>query len=275
MKNLMSFSILLLLSFLSLSIATGADLESASELYLKSGLEKQMGDIGPALLAGYQNNYNQSKNLTLHDKNVNRNISLIIENSFDIQAMKATVISGIMNNISEFDITQILHWLNSSAGKKITALEEMSGSKKGMEETQRYIRELKKSSVSKERVRIIKALNSSMQIEETTIDIALCTQFALLMTFKKKDKKLSYDDIQNLYANFKKNREQIEPMVQHQVHGSLLYTYQTLPDEPLDKYLFFAQSESGKNYSRVTSQLIVQTITDSSLQFAFEIAQLP
>ena len=85
---------------------------------------------------------------------------------------------------------------------------------------------------------------------------------------------MSRDAIRKLYEDFKKNMLQIEPMVEHQVNGSLLYTYQTLTDEELGQFVDFAKTTSGKNYTTVTSSFLLQGIVESSLQFASEISQI-
>jgi hypothetical protein len=274
MKLFFSFFLLILFFFFSASCVNGADRKSATELYVQSGLEKQMLDIGTALLAGYKNNYSKSKAHTAHDRKIYQNISQVVENSFDIQSMKEIVISGLMKDISDLDMKHILEWLNSTVGKKITALEKKAGSKEGVKETQDYIRELETSSVTRERVLLIRELNDAMNITETTVNIALSTQFALLMTLKEPKNKFSPEDVQKLYEDFQKNRTQLEPMVQHQVHGSLLYIFQDITDEALEKYVTFTKSGSGRRYSSVTSSYILQAITVSSLQFALDISQL-
>ena len=274
MKFITSFFALLLMFLPSVFSVSGAGLEAASELYVKSGLEKQMQDIGPALLVGYKNNYSKAKEHTAYDKKIYQNIGQVIESSFDVQVMKEKVVTGLRKNITENDMEQILAWLSSPVGQKITELEERAGSKDGVRETQKFIRNIKKADVSTERVRLIKELNSSMDIIETTVDIALSTQFALSMTTGKEKKKLSRDDVLKLDVDFKKNRSRIEPMIKHQVHGSLLYTYQALSDEELGEFVAFAKSKNGKNYTRATSSVLIQTIDESSLQFAWEISQL-
>lgn len=274
MKSIPFLSVFLLFSFLFISLANCSDMESANELYVKSGLEKNIFDVGPALLTGYKHNYNRSKNHTAHEKKIYKNIEQIIDNTFNSQMMKEFIVTGLMKDINEPEMKQILSWLNSSVGKEITLLEEKAGSTEGMEETQRYIRNIKTVPVSKERVRLIKELNSSMNISETTLNIALSTQFALTMTLNKEKKKLSSDDIRKLYEESKTIRSQLEEMVEHQVHGSLLYTYQNLPDDYLEQYISFLKSESGKKYSTVTSSYVIDAITKSCLQFAGEISQL-
>ena len=273
MKFISIFSILLLICFFAISDVIAADRESADELYVKSGLEKQMQGIGPALLAGYQNNYRNSKKHTARDEKIYQNIGKVIESSFDTQVMRETVLNGIVENISENDMNVILAWLSSSVGKKITELEEMAGSKKGMDETQKFIRNIKKTSITKKRIRLIKELNAAMNITATTVDITLSTQFALSMTTKQAKGKLSRDSILKLYEDFKKDMVQIEPMVEHQVHGSLLYTYQPLADEELEQFVAFVKSKSGKNYTSVTSSFLTQAIIEGSLQFASDISQ--
>lgn len=274
MKFISSFSTLLLVCFFLISYVNGADRESANELYVKSGLEKQMQDIGPALLAGYKNNYSKSKHHTAHDEKIYSNIAQVIESSFAIQAMRETVVTGLMKDMARRDMKLILAWLDSPVGKKITELEERAGSKEGMEATREYIGNIKKTSVSVERIHLIKDLSSSMNITETTVDITLSTQFALSMTMRKAKKKLSRDDIRRLYEDFKKNGSRIEAMAEHQVHGSLLSTYRTLTDEELLEYVAFAKSESGRKYTSVTSSFLLQAIIESSLQFVWGISQL-
>ncbi len=113
-----------------------------------------------------------------------------------------------------------------------------------------------------------------MNITETTLNIALSTQFALTMTLAPKKRNLSNGDIQKLYEKSKEIRPQLEPMVEHQVYGSLLYTYQSLSDEALEKYITFIKSKSGERYSTVISSYMLQAITKSCLQFAGEISKL-
>ena len=275
MKFISTFSTLLLIYFLSISCVNGADPESANELYVKSGLEKQMRDIGPALLAGYRNNYSKSRRHTARDDKIYRNIGRVIERSFDTQAMKEIVVNGLANDLSESDMKLILAWLDSPAGQKITRLEERASRKEGMDEAQAYIRNIKKAPLSAERIRLIRDLNSSMNITETTVNITLAAQFAFSMTKIKTRRKLSHDDIRKLYEDFKKkNRPRIEPMIARQVNGSLLSTYKTLPDEDLKKYVVFTQSAGGIKYNTVTSSYTLQAIIESSLEFARNIFQL-
>lgn len=274
MKFISSFLTLLLIYFLSIPCVKAADLESANELYVKSGLERQMQDIGQALLAGYKNNYGKSEQHTARDKKIYRNIGQVIEHSFDPQAMKKIVVNGLVKDIAESDMKLILAWLNSPVGTRITKMEERASSKKGIKETQDYIRNIKKYPISAERIRLIKDLNSSMNITETAVDITLAAQFALSMTTKKTKRKLSYDAIRKLYAEFKKNRSRIEPMMVHQVQGSLLYTYQALPDGDLEKYVAFAKSASGRKYNSTTSLYMLKAIVRSSLKFALETSRL-
>lgn len=274
MKLISSFLILLLIYFISMPCVKAADLKSANELYVKSGLEKQMQDIGQALLTGYKNNYGKSERHTARDKKIYRNIGQLIEHSFDPQAMKQIVVNGLAKDIAESDMKLILAWLGSPVGIRITKMEERASSKKGIKEAQDYIRNIKNCPLSAERIRLIKDLNSSMNITGTAVDITLVAQFALSMTTKKTKRQLSYDDIRRLYAEFQKNRSRVEPMMVHQVQGSLLYTYQALPDGDLEKYVAFAKSASGRKYNNITSSYMLKAIVRSSLKFALETSRL-
>ncbi len=274
MKFTVPFSILFLLFFCSISNVHSADRQLANELYVKSGLEKQMHDIGHALLAGYRNNLRKSTRHTARDRKIENNIAQTIISSFDTQAMRKTIVEGMRRDISPDSMKDNLLWFDSPVSKKIVAMEKSASSKEGVIEFQKYIRNIRKMSFQPERIRHIKNLNTSMNIIQTTVDIALSTQFALSMTTRRAKNVLSRDDVSRLYNGFKKRRSQIEPIIKNQVYGSLLYTYQKLSDEELGAYVVFVQSESGQKFSRVTSFFIHKAITESCLQFAWEIAQL-
>jgi len=274
MKYIYSFFVFLLIYFLSIFCANSADLESAEQLYVKSGLEKQMMGIGRSLLNGYQNNYRKIGQHTAQDKKIYRNIDKIIEDSFDRQVTKKTVVDGLMKNINTSDIKLILAWLDSPIGRRITELEERASSKEGAKETQKYMRNIKNAPLSKQRIRLVKELDSVMEITRTTVDIVMSIQFALSMTTEEIEKKLNRGDIHKLYEAYKTSSAPVESEMKSQVYGSLLYTYQPLSDEELGQYVAFVKSAAGKKYSTVPSSFMLQAIIDSSLQFVWEIAQL-
>lgn len=274
MKSFFSFFILLLLSFFSVTSAASANLENAKELYAISGLEDQMSNIGPALLSGYKNNYGKSKHHSADDQKVFLSIEQMINDSFALSEMKETIVQDMKEKIPQSDMAVILTWLNSSIGRKITLLEKKAGTEKGMAETKDYMKNIRKKKVSKERVQLIKDLDHSMNITETTVDVAMCTQFALTMATTKTDRKLSREQIQQHFMEFQSKRPQAETMMQQQAHGSLLYTFQSLPDEELAQYVNFVKTDSGRVYSLTTSASMLQAICDSSLDLAWKISQL-
>ncbi len=81
MKFITSFSILLLCFFFATDCSFGASFQKADELYGISGLEKQMRDVGPALLASYQNNYSKTERHSSRDKKIYENIEPITKRS--------------------------------------------------------------------------------------------------------------------------------------------------------------------------------------------------
>jgi len=274
MKHVFLCTALLSAILFSIGGACADDRKMAEELYSKSGLEEQVKDIGAAVLVGYRNNYRRSDKHSVRDEQINRQIERVIDDSFDPETLRDTVIVGQTTDLSAEDLEAALAWLDSPVGEKVTELEEKASSEEGVKGLQDFARNFNKSSVSAERVRLIRELDQALHITETALDITLSTQFALSMTTREGDETLTRDDIRDLFDDFQKYRPQLEPLVENRVHASLLYTYQQLTDKELGEYLAFAKSAKGAKYNRITALYLTRAITASCLDFAWEINQL-
>lgn len=274
MKLFTLLAVFLYFSFFPIFNLNSAERQLAEELYVQSGLQKQMSDIVLALLAGYKHNYDRMARHTDRDKVFHQRIEKVLKSSFDQQAMRKLVVDALEKQMSKNDAEEVLHWLGSSIGKKCTALEERASSQDGIEEGEQFLKNIKTRKFPEGRIHLIKELTVSMDIVETTVEMTLASQFALSMTTRQTKAELSTDKIEQLYNDFKINRSRIEQAIKYQVYGSLLYTYQSLSDAELKEYVSFARSESGQNYTRITSSSIIKAITNSSLQFARAISRL-
>lgn len=274
MKWFSPYAALLLITVFSNCFVYASNRQAAMEMYAKSGLEKQMLDIGPAFMAGYKEYYSMARHHLDHDRQVYNSIDQLVDRAFDSVKMREAIVSGLMEKISSGDMLQILAWLSSATGDKITILEEMAGGDAGAKAAQEYARNFTKGSVTEKRVELIKDLTSLMNIVETTVGVTVSTQFALSMTTGIAKKNLSHDDVVRLYENFKANRPQNRKMIENRVYTSLLSTYRTLTDEELAEYVEFIRSEAGQKYSRVTSHFFLKAIVDGCLLLALEASGL-
>ncbi len=259
----------------SASPVHGADRQSVEELYIKSGLARQLESVGPALWAGYSEYFRSSGGHSGREKKVYREVERLLAESFDVRRMRETLVAGLMLDIPDRDMERILAWLNSPVGRKITALEEHASSGEGMRQALEYIRSIERKSVPDSRRRLVERLDRAMDITATTVDVTLAMQFALALTMDGVGRNMSEDQVAERFENFRQNRNgQVPVTTRRQVLGTLLYTYQSLSDEELAGYLDFIGSESGQVYSRVTSKHLLQALNNASFEFARRVSVL-
>lgn len=273
-KIILAGGMLLLTGQFLVGTAFAGERKLAEELYVKSGLAEQVEDIGAAILAGYQHNYQRSDAHTDRDEKIHREIGRVVAETFDVNNIRDSVVVGSANDLKSEDLDAALAWLDSPTGQKVTALEKKASSPEGVQGLRDFARNFTRDSVTQERVRLIRELDEALHVTETAVEIALSTQFALSVTVRPKTQTLSRDEIRELYEKFRSNKDQLRPRVQNQVYASLLYTYQDLTDSELKAYLAFASSPGGAEYNRVTSVYLTRAITESCLNFAREIGRL-
>lgn len=59
-----------------------------------------------------------------------------------------------------------------------------------------------------------------------------------------------------IIESIEQSRAQVEQMAHQEVLTSFLYTYRTLTDKELDRYIAFAESAAGRKYHEVTVKAI-------------------
>ncbi len=228
------------------SAAVKATPQMTQALMAKSGVNKQVEQIPMLMLYGMNEAIQQSQQPIPPD--VFENLKQAVLASFRADSMLEKIQQNIEKNLNTYDVEAILQWLTSPLGEKITKLEVAASTSSAYETITSMKDELLKDTA---RVKKIRKLDAAIKATESSVDLALNTQIAVASSmaaaFAPDDPALFDQIVKSTEAG----RKQLETVVKEQTLVSLLYTYRTLKDDEIDKYIDFASSDLGRRYQAV------------------------
>ena len=242
-------------------------------LMSKSGVTKQVEQMPLLVMYGIDQAFLHSQPSLSPDMYVKLKHAAV--SSFRAAPILVKIQQNIENKFNKYDIEAILQWLTSPLGEKITKLEESASSPSAYESMQSMKEELLKDTG---RVKKMRKLDAAIKATESSVDMAMNTQIAIASSMATA---LNPDDPtlnDKIVKSSMAGRKQLESDVRDKTLVSLLYTYRTLKDGEIDKYIDFASSDLGRRYQEVITdgmnsgfisasrdfgKLFVQTLRDN------------
>ena len=235
---------------LSRAAVNETDKQLIQTLMRKSGLDKQLEQIPAMVQAEVEQTQQQQK---VFPQSELPNIKRLVAVAFDSKALNNAVRAHIQTNMTGKDIEAALIWLNSPLGEKITGLEEAASTPQAMAEMQSMAGGL---AGNKARVEKLKRLDNAVQAIESNVRMALNMQVAMTIAMTATMTPDQQPSIDLIIQEVNKNNAQVRSMVAKEVLLSFLYTYRSLSDAELDRYIAFAESAAGKKYGDVATAAI-------------------
>ncbi|MGK0289668.1 MAG: 3-methyladenine DNA glycosylase AlkC [bacterium] len=224
------------------------------EIYIKSGLAKQIPQIQlqfSAYLTIYQNKLPE-KVMGAFRREIKR--------IYNPSSLEKRIKQSFQSNLDKNTILQVLKWLDSPLGKKITQLEEQASTPEEVQKMIAYIKSDPRKHTSKKRVNLVEKLNilthSTEMATDTGIFIGLSV-LNILNDINPNTPKYTRDQLQN---HIKNKRLRIRSLVQNQIILTFLYTYQKLSDRELEKYIEFATTKTSRLYHKVIMKAFLGTL---------------
>jgi len=265
--KVMLMAVLVLNAGLCMAAEKKADPRSIETLMVKSGLNKQLEQVGPMVQAG-MTQQNQGSN-ALSPKKMNE-LSGLTARAFDAQVLREKVQKHLQANLSEADIQAALSWLRSPLGEKITKLEEDASTPAAYAEMQNMAGKLAGNAG---RVELARKLDNAVKATEAGVAVALNIQTAMIAALTSGAAPEKRPTMENIEKEVIKNKGQIQSVIEQGTLLSFLYTYRSLSDAEIGKYIDFAGSASGKKYHAVTSEGVAAAVTSAARVMGGLIAQ--
>lgn len=261
-------------SFLLFSAAVAQDSNDAQirELYVKSGLEKQIAQFPSLMQAGFDQALENNNNLQSMPPGTIKIIRSSIGTIFSTDEFKQTILSEFDENLSNDDIESVLEWLDSPTGRQFTHLEETASTPEKYDEMQEFAMQMQNSPPDPKRLEMMQQLDSSIKASESGIEVAMNMQLSIsiaIVSSLPREQQPSYD---TLAASMEQLRPQLENMIRAQTLISLLYTYRSSPQEDLTDYISFSSSPAGTKYHTAVMSGVEKALVKGGYQLGEKIS---
>ena len=230
-------------------------------LMQKSGMKKQIEQMPQLLQAELDQQQAEAKGIPQEEFN---RFSGIARSAFNPKMIHAAVQTYIKLNLSENDMKEVLEWLDSPLGTKITKMEENASTAEAYKEMQaigaKLLYENKDSARMNKIIKLDKATGATQSTVNTVMNIQLAMMTAMSAAMEA-DKRPSFEDVQDLVKNI---QPQIQAAMSQVVQMQFLYTYRELTDNEIDRYTQFAESKSGQRYHNVSIMAINEALVHAA-----------
>jgi hypothetical protein len=235
-----------------------AQLQSVDELIVKSGVQRQVEQVPEVMKASFEQRFKQDQKMSAADR---YNLRTAASESFQPAAMIKTVREIVAAGLSEAELVEIMKWLNSPLGMKITQLEEQSSSGDAYREMMIFAENMPEPAPA--RLALIERMDSAAHMTQYStqlkVDVAMAMTASLACTQECND-----FSREQLAKQLEKSRPQIEEASRQETIVHSLFSYQTLTDEELAEYIKFYETAAGQKYMRVVTSALSKAIQDAS-----------
>jgi hypothetical protein len=227
-------------------------------LYEKSGMAVLIDQIGGLYLSG----------LALYRSKLPPELFNALQragrDAFQAQKMRKKALSIMKNSCDPELAREVLDWLLSPLGQKITALESIQFSAKTFQDLAVFSRQLQSDPPPQNRYSLLRRLDAATGASEKNVEVvlAILVQTATAMQGAlSRGEKISVEEMRRQLAF---RRPQLEENAKKTTEVSLVYLYQTLTDKELERYVSFSESETGKAYHKLAFEALMAALSDAA-----------
>ena len=247
----------ILLSLLPIfSFANDQNNSQVLELYVKSGMEKQVEELPPVIQSLFDRSVPGDDQARKLPKEILSAMRTSVPEAYAPEKLKKTILAELTGKLTDQDIKDTLQWLDSPIGKKCTQLEEEASTPEALAAMQEYAARLHNSPPTAERLKVLREFDAAAKVTADAVEMAIHTQVAVTMALRATLPTDQQQPIEEIYREIEKTRPAVEAEARTQTLISQLYAYRSLTDAEIQTYTEFAKSPAGSNfYSACTAAL--------------------
>ena len=232
----------------------------AKELMKLSGLEQQIRQIPQQILAGFDKD---GKKLPPQRYTALRRV---LSQAYDAQTLEQHVYRRVHSELNHELATKTLGWLRTDLARKITKLEEQASTPQAIQQMEVFAKKLESSPPSQQRLGLARRIDLATDATELMLDITESSTFGLAMAL---DATLPPDQRQGearLRVQMERQRQKLRETYQELSTVNALFTYQSLNDAEVERYVDFLESEVGTQYSTLANTALKDALYEAGTQ---------
>ena len=245
-----------------------ADQELVRTLMQKSGLSRQIEQI-PVMMQADIIKANQESGDKMSQSEMD-NLRSLVSEAFNAKVLIDTVQRHIHSNLSERDIRVVLAWIGSALGSKITKLEEEASTSQVYEEEKKSGDKLPENSG---RAVLLAKLDKAVRATDVGVSISINLQVAFILAITAEMPAEQRPSTEEILREVNKDREQLRQNIRQETLAGFLYTYRSLRDAEIERYVEFAESESGKRYHTAAAEGLNTALMQAGLALGRKVSR--
>ena len=229
----------------------------AKELMKLSGLEQQIRQIPQQILAGFDKD---GKKLPPQRYTALRRV---LSQAYNAQTLEQHVYRRVHSELNHELATKTLGWLRTDLARKITKLEEQASTPQAMQQMEVFAKKLESSPPSQQRLGLARRIDLATDATELMLDITESSTFGLAMAL---DATLPPDQRQGearLRVQMERQRQKLRETYQELSTVNSLFTYQSLRDAEVERYVDFLESEVGTQYTTLANTALKDALYEA------------
>ena len=255
---------------INLVIAGGWQVASGSPeaegIYQESMINVQLNSFPATIIASLQYAKSHEASATLSEDKLH-DLTALVQKSFDMELARGMALSRLDKDLSAQDRRQIIGWLQSPLGKRITHLEDEASGDQGLDGLDAFLRALQAKPPARTYQDTMDQLMIATHSHEVTNELAILITKITLASIMAANGELSPASYQESTALVDDNKTAIMRATRNQNLEFLLYTYRDLSEEELRRYTDFNISEYGKRYNAVVYDILSSVLQQASDRF--------
>lgn len=233
----------------------------ANKIVNRSGLSEMISQFPALLKEGIKQGAEQSGG---NNQKMVMQISQIIDQAFGVNESIEIVRKDLSDQLTDQELANVLEWLDSPLGKKVTQLEIGAMTSDSYQDMQSQLLELQEKYRGSEREKLFETFNKSTNATEASLETAIAVQLTLASAMSASSNNPQMPSYEYLKKSIEDNRFMMRGVIGQQVFANYLYTYQNLTDQELKSYVDFTASPAGKHYSLVVNESIKNVLLKPS-----------
>lgn len=243
------------------------------KLYEKAGWQKAIEQIPASIQQGFDQRLANDPSAQAMDGRLADALKKSFAAVFVPGQMKAIFLDEFRTRLTKNDVELALEWVESPLGSKIKKAEEVASDPGFIKKLPPFLRELRKSPPSPDRLNVLGRLDRATKSSETAVEIAMGVGLASAVAMVAALPDGPRTSMSQLQAAIERSRPQIETMIRTQMGAYFLYMYRAVSIAELETYLAFFETTAGKKLNDAGIAGLVKALLTSIAKLEGAIAK--
>ncbi|MCK5683072.1 hypothetical protein KAJ27_03090 [bacterium] len=228
------------------------------ELYTKSGMEIQIKQVPFLMITGMKQEASKQEHITKAEMKA---LEQAVQKYYSPDYLKLKTQELLKKKLSRATIKDVIKWLDTPLGKKITRFEEKASTPEAVLEMQNFIQKFSGASAPPDdRVRITEKICKATKAAEFSAQLICDIQLSIANAFAVADKSENYKKFEAFKKQIESGKPHMIVLMKEQMNLSYLYVYRLLTVPELTEYYNFISTESGIKYSNASPEIITKVM---------------